>query len=432
MAVSTDARQGALKFRVTPDCEEPYRHVVVSLTSRAPPAMHPQAIYIEIAQKYNLNDIFYVDLWPVADPQVILTDPKLLGQVSIVKSIPIQPMAEDLVARIIGPNVIATTNGPLLEKLQKLHSTGVLMIKHLQLHSNDCRRIPYLDDFRDLNYLAESNTDFSLAFNPIVQAKFWFKRRRVNARLDASILSQIHEHRAHLMAEGKVPSETRQNSILNLMLREHIQNHQKETPGSAPSLLDTEETKILYIYSMLSKSPEVVDTLIQEHNTVFGSGFDATVEMLREAVELLQELPHTETVIKEKLRLFSIGFGAVVLNGHDLHYNASFFPNPTKFLPERWLDSDNTISGSYFRTFSRGSRAAGLSCLGMNLTQNELKIILLMTIRDYDFVYTDLNPNTIARTSFTNLDTLFGDVVFQELATEAQPQGRMMMKVQKR
>ncbi|KAH7129285.1 cytochrome P450 [Dactylonectria macrodidyma] len=491
--------------------------VLGEVASTMPPNMHPQAIYTEIARKYNLDGIFYLDLWPVADPQVVLTDPNLLDQVSIFKPLPIHPMAEDFMARIIGPNVIATANGALWKKLHNsispafswsnIRGLTATIVEECTLfrraldeyaktgqvfsmEDSSARLIfdviartvfdfrlyaqskgsPYLDDFKDLIKLAESNTDFSLAFNPVAQTKLWFKRRRINARLDASILSQIQERIEHLIAEGKVPSRTSWNSILDLMLREHIQNHQKETPGIASSPLDTIETKILvtnvkamllgghgtttdtlcYIYLLLSKSPEVVDKLIQEHQTVFGLEFDATVEMLQNAPELLQELPYTEAVIKETLRLFPVGFGvreaahgaileyqgnvfpidnqAIVLNGHDLHYNANFFHDPTKFLPERWIDSDNTIPRSYFRTFGRGPRA----CLGMNLAQNELKIILLMTIRDYDFVYADQIPNATARTSFTNLDTLFGDVVFQELAMEAKPRGGMMMKVQKR
>jgi hypothetical protein len=61
----------------------------------------------------------------------------------------------------------------------------------------------------------------------------------------------------------------------------------------------------------------------------------------------------------------------------------------------------------------------------------ELAIILLMTIRDYEFECANLKPNKEPRTRWTNMDLRFGDVVFQELGLEAKPRGGMMMTVKK-
>lgn len=80
-----------------------------------------------------------------------------------------------------------------------------------------------------------------------------------------------------------------------------------------------------------------------------------------------------------------------------------------------------------FRTFSRGARA----CLGQNLAIDELRVILLLTIRDYDFECTGLKPSSKPRVPYTELDTIYGDVIFQELALEAKPRGKMMMTVSK-
>jgi hypothetical protein len=54
-----------------------------------------------------------------------------------------------------------------------------------------------------------------------------------------------------------------------------------------------------------------------------------------------------------------------------------------------------------------------------------------MTLRDYEFKCADLKPNAIPRSSFTDMDTVFGDIVFQELGLEAKPRGGMMMTVAK-
>lgn len=69
--------------------------------------------------------------------------------------------------------------------------------------------------------------------------------------------------------------------------------------------------------------------------------------------------------------------------------------------------------------------------MGQNLAQNELKIILLMTIRDYEFECADLKPNPKPKTTFTEMDTVYGDIVFQELGLEAKPRGGMMMRVKR-
>jgi cytochrome P450 len=117
----------------------------------------------------------------------------------------------------------------------------------------------------------------------------------------------------------------------------------------------------------------------------------------------------------------------VALNGHDLHYDAKYFSDPCEFRPERWTDPKNQVPRSYFRTFGRGARA----CLGQNLAQNELKIILLMTMRDYTFECANLKPNEKPKTTYTDMDTVYGDIIFQELGLEAKPRGGMMMTVRK-
>lgn len=53
-----------------------------------PPNCHPQAYLTTIAQKYDLKGIFYMDLWPVADPQVIVTDVDLMDQVHVKRAFP--------------------------------------------------------------------------------------------------------------------------------------------------------------------------------------------------------------------------------------------------------------------------------------------------------------------------------------------------------
>jgi cytochrome P450 len=58
-----------------------------------------------------------------------------------------------------------------------------------------------------------------------------------------------------------------------------------------------------------------------------------------------------------------------------IHMNPELFPDPHKFLPERWLDSEGKRKRElekYLVTFSKGTRG----CLGINLAYAELYICL--------------------------------------------------------
>jgi cytochrome P450 len=204
-----------------------------------------------------------------------------------------------------------------------------------------------------------------------------------------------------------------------------------------------------FIYMLLSKHPSVFQKVRDEHTKVFGN-CTATPDILRKTANKLNELVYTAAVIHETLRLFPVGFsvraaeesttlthrgttypigqGLVVIpNPHTIHYDSTNFKDPAEFIPERFME-EGSVSRKMFRTFGRGPRA----CLGQNLAIDELRIILLLTAREYDFECIGLKPNSKPKTAATKMDTIFGDVVFQELGLEAKPRGRVMMKVKKR
>ena len=60
---------------------------------------------------------------------------------------------------------------------------------------------------------------------------------------------------------------------------------------------------------LLSKSPEVVKKLREEHTRVFHEGFAETLNILQDSPQKLDELVYTTAVIKETLRLFPVGYG---------------------------------------------------------------------------------------------------------------------------
>jgi cytochrome P450 len=262
------------------------------VSSTLPPNCHPQAYVTAIAQKYNLTGIFYIDLWPVADSMVVLTDPDLMDKVTVFNPLPMHPMAEDFMSPIVGKNVIATTNGALWKKahhamapafswshirslvpvvveegilfrdtLDKLAQSGEVfsmektsaklifdvigrIVFNFPLHAQT-KGSPYLKDFRDMIHLA----DAQLSWNPFVKISAFFKRKTIFDRLQVSIVGKINERLNLLRSEGIVPSRKDPFSILDLMLREYVQ----EEDGGNVKGKSWQELSPQYFESLVTK-----------------------------------------------------------------------------------------------------------------------------------------------------------------------------------
>lgn len=253
--------------------------------------MHPQAYLTTIAQEYDLKGFFYLDLWPIADSQVVLTQPDLMDQVTVTKVLPIHTMADDFLAPVVGRNVIATANGAIWKKIHNAMApafawshirslTGIMVeeamhfrdtldhhaqtgeafsmeetaaklifdviariVFNFPLHAQT-EGSPLLHDLRSMILLAESQ----LSWNPFVKIQAFFKRRAVLRRLDASIVAKIRERFDLLKRENIVPSRKDPFSILDLMLREQLHGkavtemnnkHAEELPSEYLELLVT-------------------------------------------------------------------------------------------------------------------------------------------------------------------------------------------------
>jgi cytochrome P450 len=66
---------------------------------------------------------------------------------------------------------------------------------------------------------------------------------------------------------------------------------------------DTTSSTICYAYYYLSKDPEVLARIRQEHDDVFGTDRDAAVSRLLEDPHLMNKLDYTLAVIREVLRI---------------------------------------------------------------------------------------------------------------------------------
>ena len=204
---------------------------------------------------------------------------------------------------------------------------------------------------------------------------------------------------------------------------------------------DSTGSTICYAFHLLSAYPSTRRLLIAEHNRILGPEYNEAGARISESPHLLNELPYTLAVIKETLRLYppasstrggepgycvqgldglqypTDGF-FVWSNAYAIHRDPNYWPEPDNFLPERWLAKDGDrlypLKGTY-RPFEFGPR----NCIGQELAMLELKIVLIMTAREFDIqsVYDEwdrLNPRNGAK-------TVNGDRAYQILSGSAHP-----------
>jgi cytochrome P450 len=119
---------------------------------------------------------------------------------------------------------------------------------------------------------------------------------------------------------------------------------------------------------------------------------------------------------------------------HTIHYHASVFLHPTKFDPSRFVATENTKvpSPKDWRSFERGPRA----CPGRDLAMDELRIILLLTAREFEFECAGVEVESRSaaqgkRAQYTDLDLVMGDLAFQEMGFSAKARGGTMMRVKR-
>ena len=245
-----------------------------------PPNTHPQILYTAIAQKYNLEGIFYLDLWPVVPSAVVLTNPGLSDHVTVVQPLRQHSAVGQFLAPIVGPNVIAAANGAIWKKLHNAMAptfawthvrslTGVIIEegKHFRdtldrlvrdrevvsmediatkLVFDIITRVVFnfsldaqtkgsttLDDLVEMSHLVTAR----FSFNPWVHFVSFFRRHSVLRRIHPIIKQKIKE-RLDLINSGNAALSKRDpESLLDLMLHDYIGDKpQKRTETNIVSL----------------------------------------------------------------------------------------------------------------------------------------------------------------------------------------------------
>jgi cytochrome P450 len=85
---------------------------------------------------------------------------------------------------------------------------------------------------------------------------------------------------------------------------------------------------------------------------------------------------------------FALPPGTVVATqGWSMHRDASIFPSPDTFLPDRWLETPDNgeelqVMAQHMMPFGTGSRICG----GQNLAQFMLRIVVAVIVRNFEVI----------------------------------------------
>ena len=253
--------------------------------------------------------------------------------------------------------------------------------------------------------------------NPLIPLKHWWYNRKVAQHLAPIIQDTVDNYE-------KI---TGPKTILALAFKSYVEEVQdKSQRGFIPPEFqervinhikmfmfaghDTTATTLAYSLYLLSTHPEVAAKLRAEHDEVLGPVAAEAGERISLDPSLLNKLPYTLAVMKETLRLYAPVGGSIreapegmfldnpktglryPLHGFMLHSNVvrvmrdpQHWPEPERFLPERWMVRDE--SDAYYprkntwRPFEMGPR----NCIGQELVALEVKLVLAMTVREFDF-----------------------------------------------
>ena len=212
---------------------------------------------------------------------------------------------------------------------------------------------------------------------------------------------------------------------------------------------DSTGSAICYAFHLLSTYPSARRLLTAEHDRVFGLDCDETPAKISENPHLLNQLPYTLAVIKETLRLYppasstrsgepgrfitdptgrqlpTDGF-LVWSNAYAIHRDPNLWPEPEKFLPERWLVDEGDRLYPHkgaFRPFEFGPR----NCIGQELAMLELRLVIVMTTISVEVrsVYDEWDESYPTN----GTKTINGDRAYQILSGAAHPSDGLPCRV---
>jgi cytochrome P450 len=228
-------------------------------------------------------------------------------------------------------------------------------------------------------------------FHSVLPLPLWLptpqnlRMKQARRVLDRVIQTMIEEHKASGEDSG---------DLLSMLIRATDEDgggqmSDEQLRDEAISILaaghETTANALTWTWYLLSEHPEVSAKLVQELDTVLAGRLPTVGD--------LANLPYTEMVIKESMRLYppvwafnrepvedtTIG-GYLVKKGEmivvctdTMHHLSQYFEQPDRFMPERWTEEfEKSLPRQLYVPFAAGPHI----CIGQSFAMMEARLIL--------------------------------------------------------
>ncbi|TGO52386.1 hypothetical protein BCON_0142g00120 [Botryotinia convoluta] len=388
-----------------------------SIIGSLPPYAHGVYVGDQIRQRYpHLDSAFYLDNWPLAAPILVVLKPDMMYQLTQASQIPKDKGIRAFLKPLTGESDLVTLEGDTWKYWRAIFNPGFSaghvsslvpgMIEEIRIFKDLLRKhaesgkMMFLED-ASLNLTIDiigrvaifcsqtSYNDMTAAlrrqllwcttgmninlleyiniFRPFVHA---YNSYRMNRYLSRELDKRYRSIKGTEIQE-------KDKSIVDLALKAYLAENPSAT-GIDKSFQnfalaqiklfifaghDTTSAGAIFTYHLLSQHPNVLAKVRAEHTEVLGTNIaDAEDNGLR--------FPTDRTIV----------WG----DHYATHHNPAHWPRAEEFLPERWIvaESDELYPPKNgWRPFERGPR----NCIGQEVAMTEMKLMLALTIRDFDF-----------------------------------------------
>jgi cytochrome P450 len=253
----------------------------------------------------------------------------------------------------------------------------------------------------DLKVISDSTTKvLQMAderFNQMPTLPYWLPTRlNRTLRANIEILDRLIQR---FIDEGRASGEDK-GDLLSMLLAAQDDDGavmtDKQVRDEAMTVFgaghETTAVTLTWTWYLLSQNPQVEARLHDELRQVL-NGRAATLADL-------PNLPYTEMIIKEAMRLYPPAWGTtrepledttlggypikkgstIFINIYGMHRDARYFPDPDRFDPERWTAEREKDAPRYaYIPFGAGPRV----CIGNALAMMEAKLVLATLAQSY-------------------------------------------------
>jgi cytochrome P450 family 4 len=222
-------------------------------------------------------------------------------------------------------------------------------------------------------------------------------------REEKKALKIVHDMTLNIVKERRLEMQRGEVNNKLLMLNHYLSNLvdgrilsddeiRSELDSSIMGTHESTKATLTFVFYHLAKYPEVQERVLEEAKMLLADDPEKHLDEIE-----LKEIPFTESVIKETLRLFppipfvgrkleselTVGEYTfpkdveVMISLYLMGQNPEYFDKPDKFIADRFLGVDVAPTG--FSPFSIGTR----KCTGSKLAMASLKVITLKIVHNF-------------------------------------------------